>query len=91
MDSQTFLLLVLIVGMGAFTIWAQYRTKKRYQKRLEELQVGDPVITIGGIYGKLTRLDRETNRARLEVAPGVEIEISLRAISGRVGPTGEEE
>ncbi|HEY77235.1 MAG TPA: preprotein translocase subunit YajC [Thermoflexia bacterium] len=91
MDSQTFLLLVLIVGMGAFMIWSQRRARRRYEKRLEGLQVGDQVVTIGGIYGKLTRLDREANRARLEIAPGVEIEISLRAISGQVGPIGEEE
>ncbi len=70
-------------------VWAQWRTKKRYQRRLEALQVGDRVITIGGIYGKLTFIDREANRARLEVAPEVEIEISLRAISGRVGPAEE--
>ncbi len=88
--DQTLVLIVLIVGMGAFMFWSQWRARKRYQKRMEELQTGDQVITIGGIYGKLTYLDRETDRARLEIAPGVEIEVSPRAISHRVGPVGEE-
>ncbi len=87
--DQTLLLLILIVGMGAFMFWSQWRARKRYQQRMDALQVGDQVITIGGIYGKLTFLDRETDRARLEVAPGVEIQVSLRAISHRVGPMGE--
>jgi len=88
--DQTFILVVLIVGMGAFMFWSQWRARKRYQKRMEGLQTGDQVVTIGGIYGKLTYLDREANRARLEVAPGVEIQISLKAISHPVGPIGEE-
>ncbi len=91
MDNQTLLLVVLIIAMGAFMIWSQRRAKQRYQKRLEALQVGDRVVTIGGIYGKLTYIDLEVDRARLEIAPGVEIEVSTRAISGRVEPTAEGE
>jgi len=90
-SDQTLLLLVLVVAMGAFMFWSQWRARRRYQQRMEELQAGDQVVTIGGIYGKLTEVDREGNRARLEVAPGVEIQVSLRAISSRVGPTGERE
>ena len=91
MGDQTLLLVVLVVAMGAFMFWSQWRARRRYQQRMEELQAGDQVVTIGGIYGKLTQVDREANRARLEIAPGVEIHISLRAISGRVGPGGERE
>ena len=91
MSDQTLLLVVLVVAMGAFMFWSQWRARRRYQQRMEELQDGDQVVTIGGIYGKLTQVDREANQARLEVAPGVEIRVSLRAISGRVGPGGERE
>lgn len=87
--DQTLLLLILVVGMGAFMFWSQWRARKRYQKRMEDLQTGDRIVTIGGIYGKLTRLDREGNRARIEIAPDVEIEISLGAISHRIGSEGE--
>jgi len=89
--EQTIVLIVLIVGMGAFMFWSQWRSRRRYQQRMEELQTGDQVVTIGGIHGRLTQLDREANRARLEIADGVEIQISMGAISSRVGPAGEEE
>ena len=75
--DQTLLLLILILAMGGFMFWAQWRARRRYQQRMEELQVGDQVVTIGGIYGTLTALDREANEARLEIAPGVEIRLSL--------------
>lgn len=84
------MLLVLVVGMVAFMFWSQWRSRKRYQQRMQALQAGDQVVTIGGILGKLTQVDRDANRARLEVAPGVEIQITLGAISQRVSPTGEE-
>jgi len=89
--DQTLLFIVLIVGMGAFMFWSQWRSRRRYQKRMEELQTGDQVVTIGGIYGRLAHLDREANRARLQIAPGVEIEISLGAVSHKVSPAGGEE
>jgi preprotein translocase subunit YajC len=87
--DQTIMLLVLIVGLGAFMFWSQWRARRRCQKKMEELQTGDQVVTIGGIYGKLTYLDQEANRARIEIAPGVEIQVTIGAISQRVSPDTE--
>ena len=89
--DQTIMLLVLIVGLGAFMFWSQWRARRRYQKKMEELQTGDQVVTIGGIYGKLTYLDQEANRARIEISPGVEIQVTIGAISQRVSPDTEGE
>ena len=85
MDSQTFLLLVLVVGMGAFMIWAQYRTKKRYQKQLEELQVGDPVITIGGIYAKVVSVKDDSFVLCVDEKNDVRLTVSKTGISGKIG------
>jgi len=87
--EQTLLLLVFIVGMGGFMFWNQWRSRRRYQQKIERLQVGDQVVTIGGIHGKLTDIDREADRAHLEVAPGVQIQISLGAVGHQVGPVEE--
>ena len=83
-------LFLLIGGMIIFMVWSQWRTRKRYKDQMDQLQVGIQVITIGGIYGTLTDLNREENRARLEIAPNVEIEISLRAISQQLPVSSEE-
>ena len=89
--DQTILLLGFVAVMGGFMWWSQRRAKKNYEKKMEALQEGIHVVTIGGIYGTLTVLDREANRARLEIAPNVEIEIKLNAISGPVDARAGEE
>ncbi|MGD1995770.1 MAG: preprotein translocase subunit YajC [Anaerolineae bacterium] len=89
--DQSILLLLIVVGAGAFMFWGQWRARRRYQKQIEDLRVGDQVVTIGGIYGTLTRLDRDAERAALEIAPGVEVSVRVRAISSRIELTGEGE
>lgn len=86
--DQTIILIAFIAALLGFMLWGQWRARRRYQQRMDELQVGDEVMTIGGIYGKLTSLDRESGLARIEIAPGVEIRLNIGAISRRVGPSG---
>lgn len=82
--SGTLLWIILIVGLMGFMFWSQWRARKRMEQQINELVEGQRVVTIGGIYGKLTQIDRERGMARLEIAPNVEIEIGLRAISHAV-------
>ena len=84
---DTLWLFIPILLMGAFMYYSQWRARKRQQQKMDELQPGQRVMTIGGIVGRLASVDREADRARLEVASGVEIEVSLRAISHSVEPT----
>lgn len=86
--DQTLILIVFIAALLGFMLWSQWRARRRYQQRMDELQVGDEVMTIGGIYGKLTFLDRGGGLARIEIAPGVEIRLNIGAIGRRVGPSG---
>ncbi len=81
MDNQQVLVLVAgIVVLGAFMFWPQYQARRRSEKRIAALKVGDEVMTVGGIIGKLTYLDVEAKRARLEIADGVEMRVVLSAI-----------
>ena len=82
--EQTLILLVMVVGLIGFMFWNQRRARRRYQQQTESLQPSDQIMTIGGIYGKLTAVDMQAKRARLEIAPGVEIQINLAAVSHRV-------
>ena len=88
MDTQQFVILgVVLVLLVALMFWPQWQARRRQQQRMNQLKIGDTVVTVGGIIGKLTDLNSETNRARLEVAPGVEIHILTGAISGSLAPT----
>ncbi|MCD6286030.1 MAG: preprotein translocase subunit YajC [Anaerolineae bacterium] len=74
---------VLIVVMLALTLLPRWMNRRRRNQRKEELQVGDRVLTIGGLIGELTHIDFEDNIARVKLAEGVEIQIMPGAISGK--------
>ena len=75
----------LMGGIFYFMLWRPQ--KQEQQKRrdlLNSLKVGDEIITIGGIYGKLTAVSEK--RVKVQVAEGVEIEMSRNAVSGHQDP-----
>jgi preprotein translocase subunit YajC len=60
---------------------------KRQRKKVEEFQtslkVGDKVVTTGGIYGQITRVN--DNSIQLQIADKVRIEVARAAIGGYQG------
>ena len=75
----------LFFGIFYFMLWRPQ--KKEQQKRrdlLNSLKVGDDIITIGGIYGKITAISEK--RVKVQVAEGVEIEMARNAVSGHQEP-----
>jgi preprotein translocase subunit YajC len=59
------------------------RKQQKVQAFLDSLKVNDRVITTGGIYGQITRLDNQT--VTLQVADKVRIEVARNAIGGYQG------
>jgi preprotein translocase subunit YajC len=59
------------------------RRQKKLQDFLEALKVGDRVVTNGGIYGSVVKVDGNT--VHLQIAEKVRIEISKNAIVGYQG------
>ena len=57
----------------------QKQARQEREKMLAALQVGVEVVTIGGIYGKITALEEET--VKLKIAEKVEIKISRQAVN----------
>jgi len=80
-NSQVLMLVLGLVLISALMFLPQWQAKRRKQKQMANLQVGDEVMTIGGIIGKMTYFDTDENRARIEVSPGVEIQVVMGAIS----------
>ena len=56
---------------------------------LSELRVGDEVLTAGGIYGTVSRLDED--QVTVEIAPKIEVRVARRAIAGITREPDEEE
>lgn len=85
METQQVVVLAIgLVLLSVLMFWPQWQARRRRQKQMAELRVGDEVMTVGGIIGKLTYYNVEEGRARMEIAPGVEIRVVLAAISRRL-------
>jgi preprotein translocase subunit YajC len=87
---NSFGFLILIVAFAFLWLVLVRPQKKRQvaqQRMLSELRVGDEVLSAGGIYGTIVRLDEEA--ATVEIAPGVEIRLARRAVAGVTPRDGE--
>jgi preprotein translocase subunit YajC len=76
--------LFLIVIAFLFLYFVLVRPQKRkqldQQRMLNEIKVGDEVLTAGGIYGEITDLDEDSVMVR--IAPQLEVRVARRAIAG---------
>jgi preprotein translocase subunit YajC len=59
------------------------KRQKKVQEFLGALKVGDRVITSGGIYGSITKMNEQT--LQLQIAQNVRIEVARSAIVGYQG------
>ena len=65
----------------------QRKRQKQHEQMLSALESGDEVITIGGIYGKITNKTEKT--FILKVADNTKIEILKTAVSQKVPAKSE--
>lgn len=82
--GQTSLVLLAFLVIGILIVQIiNYRGVKKQKKRFEELhkslKPGVTVMLTGGIYGKITRVNKDY--VMLEVAKDVEIKVSRYSIS----------
>ena len=72
---------ILMAAIFYFLLWRpQKQEQKKRKELLDSLNRGDKIITIGGIYGTLTKVGPVKVKVRL--AEGIEIEMARTAISG---------
>lgn len=84
MDPIFVFFLVMLVFMYLLLIRPQRQQAKRHQEMLQNLNVGDEVVTAGGIYGEVTAIDDE--RVQLEIDADVRVAVARRAITSKVSP-----
>jgi len=80
-ESQQTFILIGVVVLSVLMFLPQWQARRRQKKQVQAMQVGDQVMTVSGIIGKLTHYDVEENRARVEIAPGVEITMVTAGVS----------
>ena len=89
MDSSFFIMFgMMFVVMYFFMIRPQIKKQKKEREYRSALQKGDDVITIGGIYGKIT--DVKEDAVVIEVHGGTKLKVAKTAVS-MTGDTGIEQ
>ena len=76
--------IALVFAIFYFIILLPTKQKqKKLQAFLDALKVGDRVVTTGGIYGSVTKVNGQT--VQLQIADKVRVELSKNAIVGYQG------
>jgi preprotein translocase subunit YajC len=84
--SGFFLLIIVAFAVLWFVlIRPQKRRQLAQQKMLNQLNIGDQVVTAGGIYGEITAIDDDED-VTVRIAPQLEVRVARRAIGGVILP-----
>ncbi len=76
--SFLILMLLIFVVMYIFMVIPEKKRRKELLKFRESLKPGDPVVTVGGIYGKIVKVTDKT--VLLEVDNNVKIKVDKNSI-----------
>ena len=84
--------LVILVAMFAL-LWLllirpQARRKRAQQELLASVEVGDEIITAGGLYGHVRAIGEE-DELEVEIAPGTRVRIARRAVAAVIPPADD--
>jgi len=76
--------LLLIIAAFGFLYFVMVRPQRRrqldQQRLLNRIEVGDEIVTAGGLFGEITEVRDEEVLVR--IAPEIEVRIARRAIAG---------
>jgi preprotein translocase subunit YajC len=90
-SGSSFFLLIILAFVVLYLVVVRPQKRRQLQQKqlVDELRVGDEVLTAGGIYGTIKHLDDE--RVTVEIAPELEVSVARRAIAGVTVEPEEEE
>jgi preprotein translocase subunit YajC len=80
-------ILVVLVLLWFLLIRPRQRQLRKQQSEVARLEVGDEILTAGGIYGTVTAVDGDEVLVR--IAPELEVRVARRAVAGVLTEKGE--
>ena len=75
-----FIIVIAFLLLWLIVVRPQRKRQNQQQEMLGDLRVGDEVLTAGGIYGTISRLDED--QVTVRIAPKTEVLVARRAIAG---------
>jgi preprotein translocase subunit YajC len=87
--------LIIIVAMFAllwlFIIRPQRARAQAHRELLTRVEIGDEILTVGGLYGNVLAIDEDDDDLTVEIAPGTKVRIARRAVAAVVSPEADDE
>ena len=80
--NMMIVMLLFIAAMYFLMIAPQKKKQKQHQQMIESLENGDEIVTIGGLYGRITNRDEKT--FTIKVDDGTKIRILKSAVGQKV-------
>jgi preprotein translocase subunit YajC len=81
-------IVVLFLIMWLMVVMPQRRRQAAQKALINGLKPGDEVLTAGGLYGDVTEIGED--EIAMEIAPGVEVRVAMRAIATVIPPDAYE-
>jgi preprotein translocase subunit YajC len=75
--------LLLLVGFYFLLIRPQRNRQRAQQALISALEVGDEVLTTGGIFGTIVEIDEDEGVLTVEIAPGTRVRMLRQGIAQR--------
>jgi preprotein translocase subunit YajC len=75
------IIILILLAYWSLVIYPKQRDFKKHNKYVRSLNVGDEVITFGGIIGVITRMDKESGVSYVKVADNVELKLLAAAVT----------
>lgn len=75
--------ILMIVGFYFLLIRPQRSRQRAQQALLASLEVGDEIMTTGGIFGTIVEMDDEEGILTVEIAPGTRVKMVRQGIAQR--------
>jgi preprotein translocase subunit YajC len=83
--------LLMIVGFYFLLIRPQRSRQRAQQALLSSIELGDEVMTTGGIFGKIVEIDEDEGVLTVEIAPGTRVRMLRQGIAQRFVEDEEQE
>ena len=86
---QFVFILLLLAAFWLLLIRPAQRRQKQQQALISAVEVGDEIVTAGGLYGHVRELGDE--ELLVEIAPGTNVRIARRAVAAVLEPDEDED
>ncbi|HYK07847.1 MAG TPA: preprotein translocase subunit YajC [Gaiellaceae bacterium] len=79
-------LVALFVLFWLFIVRPQRRRAQEQRVLHESIAVGDEVVTLGGLLGRVRAIDEEDDTLEVEIAPGTNVRVVRRGVAAVIAP-----